>query len=559
MQQLVGQFALAHPLAGQGERLARGNREMFGDIPPAGNQIQPRMRPARTTKPRAPVIPFRVALPQLFEDKVVATGQNGQYTKDQKGRNPAPATEGKTMNMIGEKEDQGRQAGAIRIGNGNKLHPAYKDPRYGLIITCSCPGTQQGSAYHRATFFPGKEANCQNRGQVAPPATEGKTMNMSGMYQRNGILVIKEGEGYWVSFPFDRERAEGIKAIRGAKFNGMTKKWFVPESSSEELQKFLGEKSAEINEKEPARDKRQEFLAEFDRIWATFDGHSRAEANLKKFRAAVEQWTPAEHENELVATPFGLLRVKQEQNYLIAMRANADQYDRDPRREKIIKLALKLGIPPLLPTSRSEPPATTKQQTERDEWTKEVTESRRAAWNEWLKDKSPSAADVAEQEKKQGFTAEALKRNLAWHAAAAPAIATRANLLAAIKRNREEAKGEPITADMDAAIGMVNRIEAEDRPYSETVKGKWTPEEKSAFERLQAWERERKAAAKAEPAKATAIPDLSTAADRIYLTVPFSDKDKVKAKGAKWDGDRKKWYWPTSAGDMPEVVKGYAK
>jgi hypothetical protein len=456
-------------------------REMFGDIPPAGNQIQPRMHPARTTKPRAPVIPFRAAFPRLFEDKVAATGQNGQYNKDQQRRNPAPATE----------------------------------------VT---------------------------------------KMNLSGMYQRNGILVTKEGEGYgegyWVSFPFDRERAEKIKAIRGAKFNGMTKKWFVPESSSEELQKFLGEKSAEINEKEPARDKRQEFLAEFDRIWATFDGHSRAAAALKKFRAAVEQWTPAEHENELVATPFGLLRVKQEQNYLIAMRANADQYDRDPRREKIIKLALKLGIPPLLPASRSEPPAATKQQTERDEWPKEVTESRRAAWNEWLKDKSPSAADVAEQEKKQGFTVEALKRNIAWHAAAAPAIATRANLLATIKRNREEAKGEPITADMDAVIGMVNRIEAEDRPYSETVKGKWTPEEKSAFERLQAWEMERKAAAKADPAKSTAIP---TAADRIYLSVPFADKDRVKSKGAKWDGDRKKWYWPTSAGDMPEVVRGYAK
>lgn len=60
----------------------------------------------------------------------------------------------------------------------------------------------------------------------------------------------------------------------------------------------------------------------------------------------------------------------------------------------------------------------------------------------------------------------------------------------------------------------------------------------------------------AEQAKAVSTP---TGAERTYLTVPFSDKDKVKARGAKWDSDKKKWYWPTSAGEMPAVVKGYAK
>lgn len=51
--------------------------------------------------------------------------------------------------------------GAARIGRGTKLHPAVKDPVYGLIIRCRCPGTQQGGAYHRAQFFTGLTATCR--------------------------------------------------------------------------------------------------------------------------------------------------------------------------------------------------------------------------------------------------------------------------------------------------------------------------------------------------------------------------------------------------------------
>jgi hypothetical protein len=29
---------------------------------------------------------------------------------------------------------------------------------------------------------------------------------------------------------------------------------------------------------------------------------------------------------------------------------------------------------------------------------------------------------------------------------------------------------------------------------------------------------------------------------RIYLNVPFDDKDDVKANGGRWDADKKKWY-----------------
>jgi hypothetical protein len=53
------------------------------------------------------------------------------------------------------------QEGAVRIGSGEKLHPASIDERYGLMILCSCPGTQQGSAYKRARFFHGAKRTCK--------------------------------------------------------------------------------------------------------------------------------------------------------------------------------------------------------------------------------------------------------------------------------------------------------------------------------------------------------------------------------------------------------------
>lgn len=30
--------------------------------------------------------------------------------------------------------------------------------------------------------------------------------------------------------------------------------------------------------------------------------------------------------------------------------------------------------------------------------------------------------------------------------------------------------------------------------------------------------------------------------EKIYLQVPYADKDFAKAEGAKWDKDRKQWY-----------------
>lgn len=38
---------------------------------------------------------------------------------------------------------------------------------------------------------------------------------------------------------------------------------------------------------------------------------------------------------------------------------------------------------------------------------------------------------------------------------------------------------------------------------------------------------------------------------RIYLNVPFSEKDQAKALGAKWDGGEKKWYCPAGVDSTP--------
>lgn len=44
---------------------------------------------------------------------------------------------------------------------------------------------------------------------------------------------------------------------------------------------------------------------------------------------------------------------------------------------------------------------------------------------------------------------------------------------------------------------------------------------------------------------------------KIYLDVPFADKDRAKSAGAKWDGDARKWYWPKPDG-LPQALAGYA-
>lgn len=58
--------------------------------------------------------------------------------------------------------EQQNTQGSARIGStGNKLHPAINHERYGLMICCRCPGTQQGLANKNAEFFAGVESNCR--------------------------------------------------------------------------------------------------------------------------------------------------------------------------------------------------------------------------------------------------------------------------------------------------------------------------------------------------------------------------------------------------------------
>jgi hypothetical protein len=42
--------------------------------------------------------------------------------------------------------------------------------------------------------------------------------------------------------------------------------------------------------------------------------------------------------------------------------------------------------------------------------------------------------------------------------------------------------------------------------------------------------------------------------DRVYLDVPFADKDQAKAAGARWDPSAKRWYDPAAVGQpRPEL------
>jgi hypothetical protein len=50
-------------------------------------------------------------------------------------------------------------------------------------------------------------------------------------------------------------------------------------------------------------------------------------------------------------------------------------------------------------------------------------------------------------------------------------------------------------------------------------------------------------------------PKLSKPIEKLYLNVPFSEKDKAKQEGAKWDGDAKKWYWPGD--NLPASLEEY--
>jgi hypothetical protein len=52
-------------------------------------------------------------------------------------------------------------------------------------------------------------------------------------------------------------------------------------------------------------------------------------------------------------------------------------------------------------------------------------------------------------------------------------------------------------------------------------------------------------------------PSYKARAARIYLDVPFAQKDTAKSKGAKWDAEKRKWYAPTA--EIAENLKEFRK
>ncbi len=373
-------------------------RDIFADIPPAENQHRPRIPPARTTTPRKAVVPFQAVYPQLFDDKPLASEQNGHYNQDDKGRNPAPAAKGKKMDS-----------------KPNKPVPKMTDEEVGAAIQAMMAGGWTVTASDESAIH-FKNAAGQTTSMTIGPAAETKAPN--------------------------------------------------------------------------------------DAHHDPIHGYTDSVAQLEK--------------------------------------------DREQERRLRSELA-------------------DAKRAEDEEWTPEVTEKRRAEWNDWLKaanGRKLSAKEIAEQEKKQGFTLDALKRHLARHGVDKRHVATKAALLKEMGKDLDAAKGTPIATDIKTVIDLIVSTDPENRPFQDTVKDKWSKGEKAAFERFKAWKAEKNAtAAKEREAKATpeqAKPATSTPG-RIYLSVPYADKDKAKATADKagtrirFDGDKKKWYWE-GEGDLPGAL-----
>src|SRR4051794_2675640 len=57
-----------------------------------------------------------------------------------------------------------------------------------------------------------------------------------------------------------------------------------------------------------------------------------------------------------------------------------------------------------------------------------------------------------------------------------------------------------------------------------------------------------------EPSKNSVQPAAQKKVEKVYLAVPYDDKDAAKALGAKWDGEKKSWYAPG-----PEAARKLSK
>lgn len=68
------------------------------------------------------------------------------------------------VDWLAEVEEEKDAEYPITVRGNGKCHPAIMHSRYGMIITCSCPGSQNGSLAHRVhKVCDGHEkVNCNN-------------------------------------------------------------------------------------------------------------------------------------------------------------------------------------------------------------------------------------------------------------------------------------------------------------------------------------------------------------------------------------------------------------
>ncbi len=91
------------------------------------------------------------------------------------------------------------------------------------------------------------------------------------------------------------------------------------------------------------------------------------------------------------------------------------------------------------------------------------------------------------------------------------------------------------------------KVPFQDKDKVKEAGGRWDKEMKSWYipddadkDKFKKWE-------KHDPLSNLSDPN----ATRIYLTVPFAEKDEAKSAGARWDGDKKQWYFLSDKDSAP--------
>ena len=134
------------------------------------------------------------------------------------------------------------------------------------------------------------------------------------------------------------------------------------------------------------------------------------------------------------------------------------------------------------------------------------------------------------------------------------------------------AEPRKVLKETDKGIGIENRIysralqnkkdgkalsEAETAALQDHADIRWVPKEHASVENghligMSPWVAEKHNFPVDAEAKAQ---QQQQKAARTYLRVPFEEKDAAKAAGAKWDADKRQWFWP--GGEMPEKLRGF--